>query len=676
MENMKTQHPQHDGTDVDPRLAGIDLRTRRRMQPLSRRRAVAIAIDLERTHDHLQQIIGHAMPLGARIAGLSSSTARPSRLSLPATLDDAALDRIILERTAALEALRPLFDREELRGEPSATAALGLMEQALALGGSEQRPEAIRRAVVRIADPRSWAGDNANLRDEICRTADAPETAKAPAPVVVNAWRPAEPPADAYAIDVMTDGLLTLHGVDRAALYAELRILASGKGLHARDAASPALRSNTLPALRGLGQEFPPAVFRLRGQSFDAVSIRLRIAHPGGNADWTYVGGNQPVLSTEDMLRGVRVDGFHLQPLGAALGDPGFHPALSVQLAERRMPAEGGPVRTILTLVPRFTHLEVPDADVPERPLIEPARSPGEEQAEELRLRAAIADLLYVHDLHGRFRLERQKVARSPGYEIVVGEQMAPNPLHRYLLSEDDASNARALSARIDEIAVLVRAAQEERTAQMSLRAAREEARLERAAIKALKQKELDEEMARRRADERQRREIGIAQAAERRALIERLSVPAMWARNERTVVILDAFGTPEARAHRDCARIDAMAATICAGDWRKPGRARLNRAKASVQEGVFAIDSALFGDIAYRKIGVERQRGSIVNIHGEFVIPKRTTQEWIDSKRDGRVSDVFAWSGDLGQCQIIRMHQAEDGIHVVVRLTTAPAND
>ena len=164
------------------------------------------------------------------------------------------------------------------------------------------------------------------------------------------------------------------------------------------------------------------------------------------------------------MLRGKRIDGFHLQPLAIALRDEELHPALLTKQADRRLQQEGGEVVTILTLFPRFTHLDAPEAPEGIRPAIEPAKAPSSDQDDNMRLRTVIATRLYAHDLHHRFRLNRKDGGIC---EIVVGEQAEPNPLHHYILSGDDIeAGDRSIAARVDEIAELVKVAQSRRLEQ------------------------------------------------------------------------------------------------------------------------------------------------------------------------------------------------------------------
>ena len=649
-------------------LSIIGMGVRRRMQPPSSRRAVAFAIEMERTHDRLQRIIGHSLPLGARISALNSSNARPGRLSLPVVLDPAALDRLIQERAQAVEDLRHLFEDDDAAGGSASRIALGMIEQAAVWRDVEQRPETARRTRIHPMDPRSWQTADEMLMADMSAAADAPDEHEPRNAPVRPAWRPEERPRGAYAIDVMTDGLLTKYGVDRARLYEELEARGDPAVRRTPDLASPAVRSNTARTLRSLGHEFPPAIFRLRGMSLDVERVDLRIEMGGGTALWNYRGGNDPRMVTTDLLRGERIDGFHLQPLAIALRDETLHAALLTRQTDRRMMQEGGDVTTILRLFPRFTHLDAPEAPAGTRPEIEPAPLPPASMANHLKLRGLIAARLYVHDMHHRFQLNRRA---GTHYEIVVGEQIEPNPLHRYVLSRDDVEGGdAAVRARVDEIAEMVRTAQTTRLEHEQQMRARLREEKERRDRKERERVAAEFERERRRIYHEDMKRAGEKALAQRQHLIQRLISSSMPGKAARSMVLLSAFGEEAAVRHHESTRIDAMVRTLSEADWKDLRQARANQVVMSLEEGILSVKSAAFGNNTYTRIGTERHAGKVTHVTGRFLIPQMTTPEWIEARRDGRLSEIFTWQGALGASQIIRIHQALDGIHIVVRLT------
>lgn len=666
-------------------ISVLGLGVPRRMQPPATRRAVAFAIELEHTHDRLQRLIGHSLPLGARIAHLNATRTRPGRLSLPRVLDAAALDRLIQERALAVELLRPLFEDDGTIGDEGVLSALRLINQAALWGEVEQRPAVKRRKRIHVADRRTLRTPEENLQADIARSADVPETEVSTPPSPRPTWSPQELPRGAYAIDIMTEGLLIRCGVNRKQLYEELQAIAQEERRGGVGLASPAMRSNNMRTLRSLGQDFPPAIFNLRGQSLDAARIDLRIERPGGTTAWTYRGGNGPTLTTTDMLRGERIDGFHLQPLATALRDPTLHPALLTKQADRRMLQEGGEMVTSLILFPRFTHLDAPETPSGVRPAIAPAQPPAATLADHMRLRTTIANRLYVHDLHHRFRLNRKDRGI---YEIVVGEQSEPNPLHRYVLSSEDIeAGDKAIAARVDEIAGLVKEAQTRRLEQqveLRTRQREQEGKRDRKERRRLEQ-EVERERDRLAQEvERERRRVFNERMEkardearlEQKALIERLASSPSPQRSTRSLVILQAFGEKAATDHHESSHIDAMVRTLCDNDWKDVAKAHSNQVEMVLEEGVLIVAAAKFADITYQRTGMNRHAGGIINVIGTFVIPGQTTEAWIDARRDGRINDLFNWEGALGVCQIVRMHQAEDGIHVVARLTVSPSEE
>src|SRR3546814_12660784 len=71
----------HDGVNVGFQ-ANYRTSSRRRLPP-AMRRSIAMAIELERTHDYLAAHIGHGMPIPNRIVPPGSASGRKVKLNLP-----------------------------------------------------------------------------------------------------------------------------------------------------------------------------------------------------------------------------------------------------------------------------------------------------------------------------------------------------------------------------------------------------------------------------------------------------------------------------------------------------------------------------------------------------------------------------------------------------------------
>src|SRR3546814_18121035 len=93
----------HDGVNVACQ-PNYPTSSRHRLPP-ARRRTIAMAIELERTHDYLAAHIGHGMPIPNRIVPPGSASGRKVKLNLPRFLSGELLSQMHLDRLNAIETL-------------------------------------------------------------------------------------------------------------------------------------------------------------------------------------------------------------------------------------------------------------------------------------------------------------------------------------------------------------------------------------------------------------------------------------------------------------------------------------------------------------------------------------------------------------------------------------------
>lgn len=632
---------------------------RPRMQPRSTRRAIAFAIELERTHDRLCAQLGHSMPLGCRISALDSTTSRARPLSLPPILDARAVNALIAERAEAIEEVADLLDQQMDAAEGQAVRTI--IEQARQWSRAERKGEGavgVRAARRDLMNNDWWEARRRERAEEEARRSS------------LLVWEPVPARPEAYAIDLMLDGLLRHHGIDRERLHDEIGEIAREADGRSVELASAAMRSNTARTLRTLGGGFPPALLRLRGGELATLELRIEDAGPDDGSEsreWTYAThqGAPPTMTRMDALRGEKIHEYARRPLAEIIRHPGIHWAILVKNAERVQMAGLTDYMTRLHLFPRYAHLDPPNTPAHTRPPITAAIAPDDVTARDVEVNDIIGRHLYARDRANRFRLTR---TADGDYALSIGERLRPHPFHRHLIKAEDVGMGRlTIERRVDDIIVLIEEAEERRRALVE------------------QQLEIEEQ-------ERQKAERKLLQAEKRRlaAERERLKKQRIKEGEARLSAAIAALGSAKgiARAttlwREDGADLawqfvrarsaDAMLRTLLDTEWSETGEYRKNHVKLIVESGIIGVASAVFGHkIRYQRKQAVRVGGEIRHIVGTFHLLVDVTDKWIESRRDGVASDIFNWDGDLGQSQIQRISRNEHGIEIDVRLRIAP---
>lgn len=449
---MTVQAPKRSVNDGLPADAYV---FRRRMLPWSVRRAVAIAIELERTHDHLAAYTGSVPPIANRIAVTGSTTTRRlGRLALPHDITAERLANMHADRMAAIEDL--YAEIAPTLGNAEASVVRTFVVEAQEMTSVEQRPAP--RATPRIRSPRHDGLDaNEVARLLICDAADATEDAIVKEHVRTATWRPPVAQPASISIELIVEGLLEDLGIDRDVLYVELAAIRAEAGADPVGLASPSTRSNFHRTLHALGPNFPPATFRLRGASLDTVSLELTAADPEDYYDvWTYAGGHvsRPVLTRHGAMRGVPIHTFSRRTVADALGDRRFHPALVIDGATREIHGEGSEIRTKLSLFPRYTLL-----DPPGRHVDRPAPVAFDAIPEHVRSRRDVtADIEYerlvVEALARRGHSQKILVRSRYGQHLTFAiHERRRNVQHTFVVTIDTLrAGVEAIERRVDKI--------------------------------------------------------------------------------------------------------------------------------------------------------------------------------------------------------------------------------
>jgi len=583
-------------------LQEIAQRMPRRMMPPSMRRAVAIAIELERTHDHLAAYAGSAPPISDRIAVQGSTTAaRRGRLVLPRDLSLEILSAMQERRMAAIDRLYddigPTLDTEE------AASVATFVSEAREMTSREQRPAPGRRP--RHRTPRhDGLGADQMARMMICDMADeriAPQPPIAPQP---ERWRPPVLQPGSISIELIVDGLMKHLGIDPDVLYAELDTIRTENGGKEVSLASPSARSNFHRTLHALGPAFPPAVFRLRGPSLDTVRMELSAADPEDYLDvWTYSGGHvaRPMLTRHGALRGMPIHTFPRRSVADALGDPRFHHALVIDRATREVPQGGSEIRTVLGLFPRYALLDPPGRHV-ERP--EPVAF--DEIADDLRAHRDIAvdvDYEAIIDEALRRRGHPAQFVIRTRYDqrlsLTVREKDREWVQHTYLVDvETLQGGAETIDARVGEIMVEMKAFDGRRSERM-------------------RQQEIEE---RRQALYEEERLKHMRRIAERRETEETTNSLRRERFAQSFPAALDLFD--------QASHMDAFLAAMLEEQWSHPYVAATSEATFRLVDGCLMVDTARLGDHASYRIMQVRDYG----------IPSVLVQIEIDRILDGSV--------------------------------------
>lgn len=611
-------------------------------RPNPYRRAIAMAIDLERTHDCIAAIIGHSMPMPDRI--VPSGKRRDGRklnLRHPLTLD--ALNDMSAERLDAIHALH----REvgPTMGSGESMMLDDIMEEMRERTSSEETHRSDPKGPSRQIDPEDRMSAEEKMRHDIMRAADAP-------PPPVSARRAATTPEtviaerNSIAIDLMTEGLIEYQGVDREALYRELiAYRAKLTNMNSSiDLASIAERSNKMPALAALGRSFPPAVFRLRGLSLDVIRLDLPVITEDESTDiWTYRGSGSgrtndlPSLMRTNAMTGYDLFDFPQRALRDVTGDIRFHDALVVEMTDRKGLTPGSTPLTTITLRRGYSHLDPPTINKSGRIAIRRAadvRGPNQARAAENRDldHARLIDRL----LKERGHTQRSRVQIREGFGLIlrIADRggMDDRYAHTYEIKRDTLDDGEyAIRARVDAIVESLGKAQRKYTPPtMTTHAAR--------------------------SDDDAPRQKDHAPATTTDEVIA-----------SRTVA--ERLGSDVGVMHDRCDRIDALVTDILAKNEEVDDDVEFHS-----QEGIMAIKRMrLAHDIVYRIEKFDRVLGKATHAVGSIEVERDLSPSAVEALRDGTIKKLIAKWPTFAGGQVRKVTRCDGATVVTVRLPLLP---
>lgn len=436
---------------------------RRRMLPAPLRRAVALAIELERTYDQLARHLGHSVPLENRIIIPETGRNHRQRLNLPRDLSGERISQMHQNRLKAIEALHEQI--ADTMGYGEADHLYQLVEEARTIVYTEGYVRVTkRRAPGRNLDPDDRLSAEELRLVEIGRAADNPPPPSPPAPQLTD---PAESLKRGIAVDLLVEGLLVYHRIDRDKLYDAIdaqRRPKRGRNL-ASDAVfftSPAMRSNQYPALHAFGPNFPKALFRLHGDHLETQSLEMIAADPAHQHDvWTYraTAPSNITLSRHGLLRHIPIHDLERRALTDVIDDPRFHRALIIDRADRYQ-GDGLAPLTRLRLRPSYGYIDPPGVHIPRPPIQRPSdvRKIGH------GFRGAYHDLEYADAV--LLELQKRNVQRRHRIDVIDGGGLALRLSdrgqrllsHRFELKRETLQGGPdAIGARIDNILEFLR---------------------------------------------------------------------------------------------------------------------------------------------------------------------------------------------------------------------------
>lgn len=343
--------------------ASIHFRQSRTHMPLPMRQAIAIAIELEETHDKMAELVGHSFPLPNRIlpAGKKSGTKR--RLNLPRNLSGEALARLQEERLVAIEHLHDQFYAGTGNSEENDLLALVTEAREMVVAQQYIRVSP-RKGPSRNMDPEARLTADELLHRRIISAADNP-------PPAVKAPEKTSEQFDqklSIVMDLMTEGLIEYHGINPEKLYKAIHAFGwfskSGKPRPGpRIFATPAMRSNQYPTIDAFGTDFPKALYHLRGNSLETQSLEMIAADAGKPEDvWQYRAAHASsiVLTRNIMITGMGIHDLERRALTDIFDDPRFHSALVIERADRRHSTDLARTITSFKLRPGYGYLLPP----------------------------------------------------------------------------------------------------------------------------------------------------------------------------------------------------------------------------------------------------------------------------------------------------------------------------
>lgn len=613
------------------------------------KRAIAMAIDLERTYDSIAGILGHSMPLQDRITSEPGRRPGKERLRLPRPLTLDVLNEMAARRMDAIN---------ELHGEIAPTLGngeCGLIDDLVAEMRERTRSQENHRSAPRgpsrqLDSEDRMSFDEIHLRD-IERAADTP-------PSRINLAKNSISRSDAavdhisFSIDLMMDGLLDHYRINRDALYKELA--KNRDALSNRNSwislTSPALRSNTAKPIQALAG-FPPTLFRLRGLSLEIERLTMPIiASAIYDGEWTYVGASgernseAPRLIREDGMYGYDLFDMPRRALRDVLQDKRFHDAIVIDQTDRFGIDTGHP-RTTIRLRRGYTHLD-PPGRLRERLAV---RRPFD--VRETRQRFDEPHLIYAPIVDrilrelGQMQRHRLEPRAAGGVTLAIAEKNGVAFVHRYEIRADTiADGDEAIRARLGNI-VTTLDNWERKHGRNSMHALTTPIRNETTAVVPVALETVDQ-------DEETNATTEPAKKQDKKHKPSEM-VAALW-------------GDEIAKAYETSERIDDLLRDVLASDKiRNADAIELHQLEKMTCIKRMRIEK----DMLYRLEKFERMAGRATYAVGTIEVERALTPGTIEALRDGNIGMLIKAWPNFGRSQVRRVSQSDGMVLITVRI-------
>lgn len=442
------------------------------------KRAIALAIELERTHDAMTRILGHSVPLPNRILDVRAA-GKNLRMNLPRKISLQDMNRLSAKHMDAILDLQDSLTVGEQRSNGS--HVIGEMVHELSERiATEERYPGKGRGPSWILDPDDRMTFEEQMIRDIERAADSPQ----PRAEVEKPKLAFLPPAEglereSFSIDLMTEGLLDYYRVDRNKLYEELLLYRNS--LKKRQSSiiltSPSTKSNAHKAIMALGWEFPFASFRLRGSLFETLKITMPLNEEGEHGEWTYEGGNVggtstefnlPVLCRDDNMPEYDIFDFPRRALRDVIPDPRFHDAIVIHTVDRHGIVSRTTPRTIIKLRRGYAHID-PPGSYQRMPVKRSSDVRLPKQARALEHRDLDWAGFIDKELKalGHHQPRTIKLKEGFGLMLSIADRHGERLVHRYEIQSDTLNDGEeAIRARLAIITKLIEATPSRRSAQ------------------------------------------------------------------------------------------------------------------------------------------------------------------------------------------------------------------
>jgi hypothetical protein len=427
-------------------------------RPNPYKRAIAEAIELEKTHDVMARIIGHSIPIENRITD-EPRDKRKLKLNLPKTRGKNRLEQLAALSEPRIEALSELHD--EIGGTLSFSEQMLLTEIV-----EEMRENSVSRDYVmvptrgsnRLLDPDDRMSVREKMYRDIERAADAPvppsaKTIKTPANDQLS-------DNESFTIDLLTEGLLNYYNVNRTNLYNELqehhRTYLRNKRSSYLSLASPSMMDNQRVALKSLGKSFPRAKLRLRGRSLDIEHMFFQADFAGETLNWEYMHSRgRMVLECISQLQGHDIFDYPRKALQDLTDDKRFHESIVISDVFREV--KGIHIgSTSFVLMNGYAHIDPPHLNSalrmkPQRPSF--VRETSEVSTSMKNLLALSTEINAMISEKGHTQRRVIKVKEGVGIQISIAAPGSDSITHDFMIKNETIRDGiEAVKARVDNI--------------------------------------------------------------------------------------------------------------------------------------------------------------------------------------------------------------------------------